>query len=431
MYRLNLSFAFNINVYTKLLGIYLFSLVIFYPYGIIIADNSFRISDILTILLITSGVLLILKSKRVYKNITKVWFIIPFFFLEVILHLVGIMQYPDISPMSSVRVIFLYLPLLLVFLMYEENEMNKLNITFEKSLKISLIATFIYSVIQLGVVYGYLPLSFLLQQYLEAIAVDDHFNVLDGNRVSGFFNNGIGLSIFGIACFSYFLPKLLHSYRKSYMLYVLFSALLIIFSSTRVALIIMVILFVINLLFAPSPFIYKLKILVNSALLLFISFVIVNFTIGLETIFYRFNRLGEGLENDYSYSFRVNHLWPGVIDSVKDLPFGTLVQPFNIVGLIDSGYLSYYAQGKWLFIFAMALFLIGTVTYALFTYNRSRNKTVNMFVFNIVVYMIIEAITHNPMRNPLLLFFLFIGLANLIFVTKSKKTESEQTKRAA
>ena len=41
----------------------------------------------------------------------------------------------------------------------------------------------------------------------------------------------------------------------------------------------------------------------------------------------------------------------------RDYPFGTLISAPRIAALIDSGYLNFYMQGKWVFVAALALML--------------------------------------------------------------------------
>lgn len=415
---MNNKLKVNNKTYARLLGVYLVSLIFLYPYGITVGSNAFRFSDILSVILIFFGILIVFKMKKVTNNIKLIWFILPFFLLEFFLHMIGVIQYPDVSVFSIFRILFLYLPFLFIFLTFRKDDVIALKISFDKYLKLSLILTFIYSLLQLSVLYGFLNDTFLLQSFLQRIAVDPHFNVIDGYRVSGFFNNGIGLSIFGMACFSYFLAKLFNNYKQSYAVYTIMSILLIVFSSTRVALLVAGLLIIINLVCVPTKLIIKFKILSNISIFSILSLLVLNITIGTDVLFQRFLRLGTELGNDYSFSYRINQLWPDAIETAQNLPFGTLVQPYNIVGTIDSGYISYYTQGKWLFIVAMILFLLGTLCYAVFTYNKSNEKWLNLFLFNFGVYIIIEAITHNPMRNALILFFIFFGLIGIIYSTK-------------
>lgn len=423
------SIYFNSKLYISILGFYVFSLVFLYPFGITIGTTALRISDFITIILIGIASALLIKTKKMYKDMVAIWFILPFLLMEFSFHILGVIQYPHISIMSSVRILFLYVPLLFILIYFNKTDMEKLNITVEKSVKVSLVITFIYSIIQLMVVYGFVPFGLLLSNYLQPFAVDSHFKVIDGTRVSGFFNNGIGLSIFGVVCFSYFFSKIQFRYSPTYIFYIFLSILLIVFSSTRVALLVVILILITNVLFVKSNLIIKFKTVSWFLVSLIIIGLVINVTIGLETILNRVLRLSDGLNNDYSFVYRTEHLWPGVLEMVNDLPFGTLVQPFNIVGLIDSGYISYYAQGKWMFIIAMLLFLVGSIVFSVFTYRTSNEKWSNIFLINISIYMIIEAITHNPMRNPLLLFFLFIAYANIIKFKNYDKANNELTNK--
>lgn len=410
----------NVNniKYAKLLGFYLFSLVFFYPYGVSFGGSSLRFSDLVAIILITIGLLSILKSKKLSSKITLLWFIFPFLLFEIFFHLIGVIQYPNVSIDSSLRVLILYLPFLFIFTNFNYESFLVLEKSFEKFLILSLLITFFYSLIQVSVLYGFINEVFLFQRYLYPFAVDAHFNITDGMRVSGFFNNGIGLSIFGVASYSYFLAKALFIFKKTYIVYTIISLLLILLSATRVAFLVAILILLIDIFAIPSKLKDKLKILLNLSSMSVISLLLINLTLGTEQFFLRFSRLGQGLENDYSFNYRVDYLWPNALKAVDELPFGTLVQPFNVIGLIDSGYLSYYAQGKWLFLSAMLLFLIGNLVYTLITYKTSKNKWKNIFLLNFSVYLLIEAVTHNPMRNALILFFIFYGLISVYYSSK-------------
>ncbi len=83
-------------------------------------------------------------------------------------------------------------------------------------------------------------------------------------------------------------------------------------------------------------------------------------TIGLEQAFYRFTRIVEsGLLADVSFGQRIQHTWPAALAVARDYPFGTLISAPRIAALIDSGYLNFYMQGKWVFIASVAVMIGG------------------------------------------------------------------------
>jgi hypothetical protein len=130
-------------------------------------------------------------------------------------------------------------------------------------------------------------------------------------------------------------------------------------------------------------------------------------TVGLHEIFYRFSRLAEsGLLEDYSFGHRIYGSWPTALHAARDYVFGTLIQSPRALPLIDSGYLTYYLQAKWLFVAAIAMLLGGLWLLgfrALFGDNKQRIGLMALFL---AIYLTGSLIVTNPLRSPAIVFML-------------------------
>mgnify|MGYP000961329047 CR=1 FL=1 len=408
-----------LTIYSYICILYLASLIFLYPYGITVgSNNSIRITDIFPVILLFMGSLYILRYKGIRKNIF-LFLIIPLFILELVLPVVGSVEYGASSVGSAFRIILNYSPFLLYSLICTTEETVKVNLMVHKVLKLGLIVNFVYSTVQILIVYGFLPKQLLLQQYLVNFAVDGHYKIVDGVRASGTFNNGIELSIFGVLAFCYFQSKLISKYSVSDLMYLLISILVVALSNTRTAMLAIAIIFIISFIFSPISIIKKMKIVLSVSFPLLIFFLIVGSFIDLEDIFYRVVRLGEGLGSDYSFSYRTNVIWPYVLEALQIYPVGTLTQPYNIFGVIDSGYLSYFAQGKWLFVLALLILIVGTILVATYILLKSKveYKWVSLGLIFTIIYISFALVVYNLLRNPIVIAFILLYLVNLNFIS--------------
>ena len=82
-------------------------------------------------------------------------------------------------------------------------------------------------------------------------------------------------------------------------------------------------------------------------------------TMGIERMFHRFQRLAEsGLLADVSFGERITDIAATALAVASDYPMGTLISAPRIAALIDSGYLNYYLQGKWVFMASITFMLM-------------------------------------------------------------------------
>lgn len=396
----------------NLLLLYLASVIFTYPYGIpIVGDNYARIPDLFALGMGGFAVTVwALQGKSKYR-LQPLGAIAPFFALEIILPIIGGIYYGSFSDsLSAMRVVFLYLPIVVCCLWLGITSSLKLERRIDKLLRIATIANLVYSIIQLAVYIGILSRSFLLGTYLESFVADEHYREIQGLRTAGFFTTTTSFSVFGIVVLCYFLAKYKATEKMRYLIYLMLALILVLLSTARAAYVGIVLIFLFNIF--SSKLSKSLKTISIITISVFLLLIILGnyFQIDYELFFQRFIRISEeGIEQDYSWQTRIEGIWPKVIAGMKNYPFGTLVPSYEIFGFIDSGYLTYYAQGSWLFIVGLLWFYISTFI-SLFTSKiKSRGWSVD-FLYYLLLYIVPAMVVNNPMRSPTIVFALIYGL---------------------
>ena len=405
---------------TTLLFFYAISIMFTYPYGIpVVGDSYIRIPDLFALLIGGFAIIVCSLFSKTKFKLKPLLPIAPFFLLEVILPVLGAFSYGSLSDsLSGVRVMLLYLPVGVCCLFFNLDSSLKLDIKIDKLLKIAVIANLLYGIVQLGVYLGLFPQSFLISSSLESFIADEHFNEVLGLRIAGFFTNTTALSVFGIVAMSYFLSKYKAYEKIGYLLYSMSALMLVFLSTSRAAYVSALIIVVYNIFSSKLSKSIKTIVILTVAILLLLFILSFYFQINYEDFFYRFIRIREeGLSNDYSWQTRVEGIWPRVINAMHKYPMGTLIPPYKIFGFIDSGYLSYYAQGNYFFIASLIWFYIASFLYILKAKQTKRSWSVN-FVFCLLIYIIPAMVVSNSMRSPTVIFALIYGLW---FVSVEKK----------
>jgi O-Antigen ligase len=403
------------NIFLYILAIYVIALFYLYPYGIQIGgDNSVRIPDIIVLILCAIGLGVFLKYRKFTVNPLLMFLpVIPFLIMEVLFPLLGpvfIKDIPLAAALSSGRILLIYLPVIIFFVLTTNKEAESFDHLMQKLLRISVAVNLVYGLVQISVVSKILPKLFLITMYLKPLSVDEHYRILDGFRASGFFTNTTGLAVFGIVVLSYFLSKYSISTDRSDLIYAFLGFALILLSTARAAyavsfLIILMALFTIPRKQAIRLFFSLIGIMTAIVIFAFL-------TAGFNVFFKRIIRLKDGLGADYSFNHRLEVLWPKVFEKITDYPFGTFIPPTKIVGLIDSGYITYYAQGKWLFIAALVFMILGNF-YLIITSLRVRKNWPSLFLMFLFTYIILAMVINIPMRSPVIIFFILYGLGFL------------------
>lgn len=396
----------------NLLFLYLASIIFTYPYGIpIVGDNYARFPDLFALAIGSFAVVVWSLQGKSKFRLVPVLSILPFFILETIFPLIGGIYYGSFSDsLSGIRVILLYLPIVVCCFWLGINSSLKLDRRIDKLLQIATIANLGYGIVQLAVYMGVFPQSILIGSYLDSFAADDHYREIQGIRIAGFFNNTTSFSVFGIVVLCYFLAKYKATDKTRYLAYLMLAVILVLLSTARAAYVGIVLIFLFNIF--SSKISKSVKTIFITTLAIFLLLVVLSyyFQIDYERFFQRFIRISEeGLQQDYSWQTRVEGIWPEVISEMPNHPFGTLIPSYKVFGFIDSGYLTYYAQGSWLFIVGLLWFYISTFISLFRAKIKPQGWSVD-FLYYLLLYIVPAMVVNNPMRSPTIVFALIYGL---------------------
>lgn len=400
-----------IDILHVLLIGYILALIFFYPYGLpLVGSNNLRVSDLLAFPMLGLSIVLLVQRNKIYHYPVLNSFVFIFVFFELAYPILGLLVgYEGLGAIgNTLRMALIWLPFYFYILLSEPSKVWELDGFLNKVLRYSIVLNIIYGVIQIAVRIKVLPYSFLVTKHLEPFAVDSHFRVVDGIRASGFFVNTTGLSVFAILAMSYFLASYIGKKRSSDALFVLLSFLTLVLTTSRAGVFTGLAILALGWWFIPAKGkLVSLGVFFSVAL---VAYLLIDYYVGTDVLFGRFTRLLEGgATADRSFSHRTERLWPRVFQRLQAFEYGTLVNSVNKVGLVDSGYLTYYAQGKWPFVVALALFLLGTLVKSL-NILLDRTNWANFLILAIVIYLIFTMVVLNPMRSPFVIFFLLFGL---------------------
>ncbi|WP_057935983.1 hypothetical protein [Algoriphagus resistens] len=389
---------------------YLVTLIFLYPYGLpLLGKNNLRVSDLLALPLIFLCLVVLSKTKCIKDYPVLNSFVLAFIAFELCYPILGLFSgYEGLGAISNtLRMALIWLPFLLYIHVSESEKADSLDGLLNNLLKISILINLVYGLMQIASRLGVVSPSFLITKHMIPFAVDEHFRVTDGIRASGFFVNTTGLSVFAILTMTYFLARFIGKQRSWDALFILVSFVTVVITTSRAAVLTACLtLFLGWIFFGKRHKIYTGLVFLSFAVL---ALVLIDHFIGLDVLFGRFFRLLEGGASDKSFSARSGRIWPKVFQKLEPYEYGTLVNAVSKVGLVDSGYLTYYAQGKWPFIVVLVLMLVGSFI-----------KSVNLFinrdnwglflVMGTVVYLGFTMVVLNPIRSPFAIFFLLFGL---------------------
>jgi len=404
----------------KISTFYLVSLVTLAPYGIP-GDATIRLSDLFALLLLSSGFTLLLYGKKISYRI-MVAPLLLFIFLEFYTPIAGMILYGTSSMTTSIRTILMWMPLILYWgLMDEDTDIVK---KVDFVLKVGLTINLAIAMMQLLISLGFLPEFLLPTYYLQIFAVDEQYKLYESFRSSGLFVNSTGLSLFATMAFIFYYSRTLTGFKNT-TIWTFVAFILVLLTTSRTAVVFMVLVIFIGLFFANIK--TKITVIISMTILIGILLYILDAYVGLESFFWRFQRVYDsGLLEDYSFGHRINVLWPSALDAVKDLPFGTLSSSPIVLGVIDSGYLTYYTQGKWIFIFSL-LYLLFYMFIRIFKRVKVEElKWIKLFISFLAFYILLAMVIGNPMRSQIIIVFIIISFM-LLEQLKNKEVNEKNT----
>ena len=390
---------------------YFVSLLFFYPYGVaLFGDNNVRITDLLAIPSILISVFILVLSKQVAHYSILGSIVLIFILMEITLPLMGFFSgIEGLGALSnSFRMALIWLPFFLFIITNNFDEFPKFDSFINYVLRYAILINLFYGVIQLAVKAKLLPRSFLITELLIPYTVDDHFRVTDGFRASGFFTNTSTLSIFGILCVVYFVSRYLKFKKVSDSLFIFISLTVLLITLSRAAFISVIPTFVVAWFFLNS----RLKVI---SIIAFFSFVViiyllVDYYVGVDVLFRRVFFLFENnAVEDSSFSKRFYTIWPRALQRLEAYPFGTLVSPTTKIGLIDSGYITYYAQGK-IFSLLILVGFLGVLFYQGMKCFFKSDQWTRIMLLGIIIYIIGTMVVLIPLKSPLIIFFILFAV---------------------
>lgn len=413
------------GAYEILVLVYLVALFYVYPYGIPLgAEASIRAPDLPGLLCLAAGAVAIALKQRMRVDYLFLSLVGPFVLLEIVTPVIGALGYRKIyDVVSSLRMAILWLPMVMLVLLAVPAAEPRFERRFRALLVASLWINIPYAMVQIAVDFGVLPAWMAFTRFLEPWAVASNFEVVLGLRPAGFFTNTTALSVFGVVCLCFFYAQYIARREPADLRYALASLFVILLTTSRAA-------------FAAAALILAMgwfglnarrKLKLVAILLAGVAAILlaIEQTIGLEQTFYRFTRIVEsGVLADVSLGQRMRHTWPAALAVAQDYPFGTLISAPRIAALIDSGYLSFYMQGKWVFIATVAVMIAGMLVIGLHCLRQPRPAAGGLMILFLSLFLALAMVTSNPVRNPIVIVFLVFAFWKLMTERESRRVRA-------
>jgi hypothetical protein len=336
-----------------------------------------------------------------------------FLLLELSLPVIGAVGYRrPVDFVSALRMAMLWLPMVFLTLLAPSWRSVQFEESLAKLLAVTLWLNLAYAVLQVAAAIGVVPRQLLITEWLQPWAVDHNYNVIQGLRPAGFFNNSTALSVFGIVCLCFFYARHVSSGSRKDLVRALIAIGIVVLSTSRAAYAACA-----AIVFAGWWHLSSARKVMLGAILIAGGgglLILVQETIGVEVAFSRFQRLADsGLLEDESFGARVYQIWPAALQAARDYTFGTLIQAPRALPLVDSGYLTYYLQGKWPFVAALAALLSGFWYFGLRAFFGPKSQRFGILALFLAIYLTGALLISNPLRSPSMIFFLIFALWRL------------------
>jgi hypothetical protein len=426
------SGATLVSACQRVAGWYLVALLFLYPYGVSLGDEaSLRLSDLFALLALVVGAGALVLRQQIRIDRTFLAIAGAFVLLELLLPFVGAIGYrrPG-DAASALRMAMLWLPMVFLTMLAPPRNSVLFEAKLERVLSVTLWLNIGYAILQIANTLGVVPRALLVTSWLEPWAVDKNYNLIQGLRPAGFFANSTALSVFGIVCLAFFYARYVSGAVRRDLVNTLLALGVVALSTSRTAYAAATaILFAGWLHLSPGR---------KSAMALLLAsgiaalLVVVEQTVGIDEAFYRFQRLADsGLLEDVSLGKRVNQSWPAAIAAAQSYPIGTLVQATRALPVIDSGYLNYYLQGRWVFVAAVAVLLAGQWWLGLRAFFGPASRRLGLLALFLAIYLSAAMIVSNPLRSPLMIAFIVFALWRIRFEQQGLRLELRPAVTAA
>lgn len=405
------------DLYFGALALYLIAYLYTYPYGINLGGTaSFRLVDIFALFMIGLSGILLFQYKRINAIVLIFWPLLPLFLFEVTAPLLSVPVYGEVDGISNtLRMVILHTPILLAAAFCASQRLDELTRSIARIFQVALIANLIYASMQLSVRFDVLPRSVLFTEQFKPFSVDTHLQTSSYIRPPGFFHKVTGLAQFGFIAFAFFFARYQDRERGLDLFWSMIGVMFVVVSTSRATYVVvfLVVLWVLGSYLRS----FELRNLRRLIQFLLIGVFIIGLVIWLlsrvtdvniffERIFVLVNR--DELESDSSLSARIE-LWPRLLRRAEAYPFGTLRPAAELVGTVDSGFLSYYIQARWLGVLIL-LFTFSVLFYKAILIKPRYRTWAHRFVLYLLFYIVPNMIVLNPTHAPLIIFMLYYGI---------------------
>lgn len=383
---------FGVKLVTQcLLGIHFLTIFLFSPLGI--PGTSVRFTDLTGLSLILFSIIILLETNKI-KRPSISWlkiFLFSFIALEVLLPAISLFRFGVEYLSSSIRAFFYWAPFLLALsgaLKIKTGYRNFLSVVIAVGLSANLIVG------SVDLLYRNTLIGFSFKDIFAHLAIDHSFHH-DRSWTGALFRNSTQLAVFCLIASSHYLAGIVGSgIRPGRFLGLAGALILLILTESRSGLISVVIIFLIFAITFSGNFIKKC-----SAFLAF-GLLVAPIVMWLKHFgfLHRFFRLFDQGSSDISLKSRLDR-WPGVIEAVHSGGH-TFTNPVHVVGLVDSGYLSYWAQGGFLFlgiVLSLLFLLVGSPMRSCLC-GRDAGYW-SSFQLSLGVFLLLSMIATNPMRD--------------------------------
>lgn len=402
------------RVYETLIVVYLITLLFLYPYGIALSsDASVKVPDLIGLVCIAFGAAILMARQRVRPDLAFLALVGPFVLLELAYPMIGAVGYRrPADVVSSLRAAVLWLPVILLPMIAAPAALPRFEHRLRQLFATALWLNLLYAIVLIAVSLGHAPGWMAFTRYLAPWAVVPYFDPIEGLRPAGFFSSVTTLSAFAIVCLSYFYASYIARRDHVDLYHTIGAAFLVLLTTARVAYAATALIFLIGW-FVLSPGRKLVALGVGIAALAAIL-ALVESTVGIEQAFHRFARVAEsGLLADLSFGSRVSQIWPAALSVAAEYPFGSLISATTVVGLIDSGYLTYYIQGKWVFVASVVLMLAGQLAIGFWCLRRPQFLPGGLMLLFVSIYLTLAMVITNPLRMPVVIAFVVFAFWKL------------------
>ncbi len=399
------------SAYRGLFIAYFLAILYVYPYGVPVAEDvNLRPPDLLALGLLVLGFAAICMRGEVRADTLVFGVAGAFLLLEIALPVVGAVGYRRVTDaVGSIRMAMLWLPMVFLTMLVPGSASVRFEETLSRILAFTLWANVAYALLQLAASMGVVPHAALPTTWLEPWSVDKNFDPIQGIRPAGFFANSTALSVFGMVCLCFYYSRYVAAGVRKDLMYTLLAVVIVVFSTSRAAYATCAAILLagwFSLRGDRRTLIAAIGVVGVVGLL-----AIVQATVGIDVAFSRFQRLADvGLLADPSFGSRVYDIWPRALEAARDYRFGTLIQAPRALPLIDSGYLNYYLQGRWVFLAAVAVLVGGLWFVGLRSWLGPVSRRGCVLALFLAIYLTGALAISNPLRNPLMILFLVYAL---------------------